>query len=479
VSEIRLASGSDHRAPGVTALHPSVSPLLPGALCLAFVLAIAWLPGAGGTPWPSMGLWAAAFGTYVGAALAHGRRPLGRRGMWTLAIVGRLALLPRDPHFSDDIYRYLWDGWVQAHGVNPYLYAPDAAALEPLRTGWHALINHPSVSTIYPPGAQLVFWALALLAPSVILFKATWVAADLGVGWVLDRLTSRRGEPPGLAPLLYLWSPLVLVEVAWSGHLEPLGILPTMAALLFLGRRNDPGEGTWIPSRRSATLGGALLGLGAAIKLAPAAAFPAAARRRAVAAAAGLGTLILLSLPYVDVGSSLFRGLLTYAEHWEANAGVFRPLAAALGPEPAKAIGTVGLIGCALFAAWRRWSVERALYWTIGIALILSPTIHPWYVIWILPLAALRGGRAWLLLSGTVFMAYWGLDAYQATGSWPEPLFVRLAIHGPFLALLGIEAISAKPRPRRGNVAGREETGEEGRREGAAADKEDGRDSER
>jgi len=471
VSEIRLASGSDGR-------RPSVSPLLPGALCLAFVLAIAWLPGASGTPWPSMGLWAAAFGAYVGAALAHGRRPLGRRSVWTLAIVGRLALLPLEPHFSDDIYRYLWDGWVQAHGVNPYLYAPDAAALEPLRTGWHALINHPSVSTIYPPGAQLVFWALALLGPSVILFKVTWVAADLGVGWVLDRLTSRRGEPPGLAPLLYLWSPLVLVEVAWSGHLEPLGILPMMAALLFLGRRNDPGESNGIPSLRSATLGGALLGLGAAIKLAPAAAVPAAARRRA-AAAVGFGTFILLSLPYVESGLSLFRGLFTYAEHWEANAGVFRALAAVLGADAVKALGAAGIVGCALFAAWRRWSVERALYWTIGIALILSPTIHPWYVIWILPLAALRGGRAWLLLSGAVFMAYWGLDAYQATGSWPEPFFVRLAIHGPFLALLGIETISAKRRPRRGDVAGREKTGEEGRRGGAVADKKDGRDSER
>jgi hypothetical protein len=470
VSQIDLAPEADGRV-------PNVSPLVPGALCLAFVLAIAWLPGAGGTPWPSMGLWAAAFCAYVGAALAHGRRPLGRRGMWTLAIVGRLALLPRDPHFSDDIYRYLWDGWVQAHGVNPYLYAPEAAALEPLRTGWHALINHPSISTIYPPGAQLVFWALALLGPSVILFKAAWVAADLGVGWVLDRLTSRRDGPPGLAPLLYLWSPLVLVEVAWSGHVEPLGILPMMAALLFLGRRNHPGEGAGIPNLRSATFGGALLGLGATIKLAPAAAIPAAARRRAVAAAAGFGTLILLSLPYVDAGPSLFRGLLTYVEHWESNAGLFRALAAVLGADAVKALGAAGIVGCALFAAQRRWSVERALYWTLGIAIVLSPTIHPWYVLWILPLAALRGGRAWLLLSGTVFMAYWGLDAYQSTGSWPEPLFARLAIHGPFLALLGIEATSAKRRPRRGDVTGREETGEEGRRQDAAADKNDGRDS--
>ncbi len=450
MSALRLASGSDGRV-------PLASPLLPGAMCVAFVLVIAWLPGGSGTPWPSMGLWAAAFGAYVGAALAHDRRPLDRRGVWTLAIAGRLALLPRDPHFSDDIYRYMWDGWVQTHGVNPYLYAPEAAALEPLRTGWHALINHPSVSTIYPPGAQLVFWALALLGPSVILFKAVWVAADLGVGWVLDRLTSGRDESPGLAPLLYLWSPLVLVEVAWSGHAEPLGLLPMMAALLFLGRRSDPGEAAGTPPLRDAALGGALLGLGAAVKLAPAAAFPAAARRRAVAAAAGIGTLLLLSIPYVGAGSSIFGGLVTYAEKWRFNAGAFGALAALLGTYAVKTLAVLGTLGAALVAAWRRWSVERTLYWTIGIALVLSPTIHPWYVLWILPLAALRGGRAWLLLSGTVFMAYWGLEAFQATGSWPEPFFIRVAIHVPFLLLLFTDALIPKRRPRGGGVTEREE----------------------
>ena len=141
-------------------------------------------------------------------------------------------------------------------------------------------------------------------------------------------------------------------------------------------------------------------------------------------------------------------------------------------------VATDDAISCCV-AAWRRWSVERALYWTIGIALALSPTVHPWYVLWILPLAALRGGRAWLLLSGTVFMAYWGLDAYRATGSWPEPFFIRVAIHVPFLLLLFTDALIPKRRPGGGGVTEREEPREGGRPEGTAQDQGESRASQR
>lgn len=443
------------------------SPLAPGILLLLFLLAAAWFPGASRTPWPVVALWAGAFLSYAAALVSHGRRPVGRWALWTVAILGRLVLLPREPRFSDDIYRYMWDGWIQARGLLPFLHAPDSPALWPLRTEWHSLLNHPSVPTIYPPGAQLVFWVLAMLGPSVLLFKAAWVTADLGVGWVLDRLTARRGEPPSLAPVVYLWSPLALVEVAWSGHMEPLGILPMIAALLFLsrGRRQSPHP----------SLGGVLLGLGAAVKFAPAVAIPAATRQRLTAGGLAIGVLALSYLPYRDAGPLLGQGLATYAEHWTFNAGLFGPLAFLVGPQAARILAGGAVLACAAVATWKRWSVERTLYWTIGIALVLSPTLHPWYVLWILPLAALRGGRAWILLSGTTFLAYWGLDAYQTTGIWPQPLLARLAIHLPFLLLLARDGWASQALPQRGEMAQREQEAQYARRHGAASEEREGR----
>ena len=46
----------------------------------------------------------------------------------------RLSLLFFPPYLSDDIYRYVWDGRVQAAGINPYRYIPADAALEQFGT---------------------------------------------------------------------------------------------------------------------------------------------------------------------------------------------------------------------------------------------------------------------------------------------------------------------------------------------------------
>ena len=44
----------------------------------------------------------------------------------------RALLLFAPPH-STDIYRYIWDGRVQADGINPYRYVPADPALAHLR----------------------------------------------------------------------------------------------------------------------------------------------------------------------------------------------------------------------------------------------------------------------------------------------------------------------------------------------------------
>lgn len=436
-----------------------------GALEVAALAAMGWIPGGRATPLPAFLLWGAAWLALVAAVARVRGTPLslpaaspGRRGiaartpdgvdravMWCVAVLGRAALWPLSPHFSDDVWRYLWDGWTALQGINPYVHAPDAAALEPFRTSWHHLINHPGVSTIYPPGAQVVFLLLAALGPGVLLFKAAWILADLGVGWVLERLEARRGGR-GTAPLLWLWSPLVLVEVAWSGHMDPLGVLPMMAALLALAGTPAGGPGPPAPGegpeggRGRCLLGGALLGLGASVKFAPALAIPALWRRRgATAAAVAVAVPLLLVLPYVGAGPDLWAGLGEYATRWRFNAGLFLPLEALLGTPAARVAATVLPGAVAAGAAWRRWRLDRTLLWAIGTGVALAPTIHPWYLLWILPLAALRRSVPWIVFTATVFLAYAGHDVYRATGEWPESPWVRVLVHGPFLLALAAE----------------------------------------
>lgn len=394
------------------------------AVQAAALLAMAWVPGAASTPLPLLGLWAVAFAAYAAAAMSA--ESLSARTVWVGGIAMRLGLLGAAPALSEDIYRYVWDGLVSLSGTNPYAFAPAAEPLASIRPEWWEIINHPAVPTIYPPGAQIVFLALAAVAPGWLLFKLVWVAADLLVAGMVARL-SRGGSR--LPLLLYLWSPLLLVEVAWSGHFEPVGIAAMMGAVL-LARGRGLGAG-------------ALLGLGASIKFAPVAAVPALLRRYGIGAAAlAVAIPAVLYLPYAGVGARVFDGLRTYADIWQFNGGLFRILRWILDPlpgggaDPARLVGVLAVAGAALFAAWRKMDLHQALFLTIGTGLVVSPTIHPWYVLWVLPFACLSANRAWLLFTGTVFLAYAGRDAYLSTGSWPEPLWLRVLIHAPLLALL-------------------------------------------
>lgn len=414
-----------------------------GVAEVALLVSFAWIPDAHRFPWPGLMMFAAAFLAYAAAAwslpAADGSipgpdsstgtrmRPSQRALIWIVAVGARLALLPLAPELSDDFNRYLWDGHVQAAGVNPYASAPDASELATLRTDYHSDINNPSVSTIYPPGAQIIFLLIALAGSSLLLMKVVWIACDLGTGFVLARIAAARGLDDRPVLLLWLWSPLLLIEVAWSGHLEPLGLFALTVAIYVAGRDGAP-----------AATAGVALAFASLTKFAPAAALPALVRRRGLAALAGfVATVVLLYASYAGAGTALFDGLRTYSEHWWFMKGPFAVLETMTGdPLRARALAGVVVVGVIGWTAWRSFELDRALLWVLGTGIILTPTLHPWYVLWILPMAILRGSRAWLLLSGLAFIGYFGLGSYQDTGQWAQPGIVRAALWLPFLAVL-------------------------------------------
>ena len=243
-------------------------------------------------PLPRLLLPAAAFLCYGAAGLAAGRGAPSLLVIWGVAILARLVLLPLTPELSDDIYRYLWDGHVLLEGVNPYAYPPDHEVLATIRTPWHGEINHPEIPTIYPPLSQLLFGLVALAGGTVAAAKVVWLCFDLGCGFLLQRIAIRTGRPPGTVMIWYLWSPLLIVETAWSAHFDAVGLF-ILAGLILLAARSgdrDPdnkgrpaepvptalGNTDHTGSRRwglpSAL--GSLLGLATLVKFAPAAALP-------------------------------------------------------------------------------------------------------------------------------------------------------------------------------------------------------------
>lgn len=368
-----------------------------------------------------------------------------------VAAGARAVFLPVDPGLSEDVYRYLWDGRVQVSGANPYGVAPEDPALDGVEAGIphdarvRSRLNHPEISTVYPPLLQHWFALAARLAGGVLVWKALLLIAELLVALLIVRALEHLGRDPR-AVLLWLWHPLPVVEIAWNGHAEVLAVLPFLwcAVLLLEGRRAVAGV----------ALGGAI-----AAKLLPIGYGLVLLRRGGVAAGlAAVATVAWLALPFagVDLGAAA-AGLGEYAGSWYFNDLLFRPLGALLGldPEDRSAAGT-GALRMGLAGAWVAVSVAVsgrpplvAALWTMGAFVLFSPTVHPWYLLWVLPFAAILGDRAWWLLAGTVLVAYEVRIDFLRAGVWEESPWTRVFVYAAPLALMAWSLVKSIRRPRR------------------------------
>ena len=121
-------------------------------------------------------------------------------------------------------------------------------------------------------------------------------------------------------------------------------------------------------------------------------------------------------------------------------------------PLAARRVVALLMVGTVATTWMKRFDLERSLLWILGAGMIFTPTLHPWYVLWMLPMAVLRGSRPWLLLSGLAFTGYFGLGSYQDTGEWAQPLLARAVLWLPFFVLLVYDAWSDR-RARAGEPA--------------------------
>lgn len=344
---------------------------------------------------------------WIACAFAS-RSCLGLGSVLMGAALFRLFLLPLEPALSDDIFRYVWEGRVQLAGVNPYVSPPAAPGLVLLRDAVWARVNHPEYSAIYPPLAQLVFRLLAAVGGGVTLFKVCFVLFDLAAIALLGAELGRRGRPVA-ALALYAWNPLVVVEVAASGHLEPFGIALLVVAIVYRQRA---------PAFAWAALAASIAAKYASLVAVPffVLAAPAPPRPRALLAAAAVFAAVLA--PYATAGWKLFDSLRVYAEHWRYNDIFFR-LVQALVAEPRWArIASGGvLLGVLALLARSRGRFENRLMAALAASLLLSPTVHPWYLLWPLALLPLAPSRALFAWSGTIVLAY--VYLYPAFGVGP------------------------------------------------------------
>jgi hypothetical protein len=393
------------------------------------------------------------FVLYV-AAMRVAFGPAGRaRGALALVLgfglLFRLLMLPTPIYLSSDVYRYLWDGRVQLAGVNPYRHPPSAPALTDLRDGeTHPHINRPWAPTVYPPAAQWLFALSAAVAPnSLTVWRLLLVGLDALAIILLVRLLRRLGAPD-TAVLAYAWSPLVIFEGVQAGHVD-VAVIPLV--LLALGWRQDG----------LSVRAGIALGLATLVKLYPAVLVLAWWRRgdvRFPVAVAGT-----IALGYVPYAASLGLGALGFlpeyfASHEDHNIGLRALMTFPFGltGETPRAVAMAALFAtmlAALVTIARTRGAEPEGTWkaaalAAGAYLLLVPTsMHPWYVMWMVPFLAITPSPAWLYFSGAVTLSYLKYVVEPA----PFPWWAWVAEYVPLYALLGVTA--SRTRARRGEAS--------------------------
>ncbi|MBI4817608.1 MAG: hypothetical protein HY791_15205 [Deltaproteobacteria bacterium] len=368
-------------------------------------------------------------------------------GLWSLALAG-------EPAMSKDSARYVFEGRVVWYGGPsfPFRIAPSEAPKQALPRHLfdetYREINHPTLSTIYPPFAQLVFALAGGLGELFggahgrllrFLLSVAALCSFLALGRLVPRLA-------GSAWLL-AGCPVLVFETAREGHADSLSVL---GLALFAG-------GFVNGALRRGFAG---LAISALAKLQGVILFPLALRSTRRGALLGTCLLWLLALPILAAGPTALTGLAQYASRWRAGDGSFGLVLAfaefwlggdhryvdALGVtltrhQLARGLTLVffGLVYAGLLVRQRAPAeVPKVAGVVLLMVLLLGPTLHPWYTSWLLPFVPFMSvGRAsalvMLVASPVLHHPTW-LEA--TTGAWTDLPWVRALVHMPAWALL-------------------------------------------
>ena len=352
------------------------------------------------------------------------------------AVLLRLIALAAPVFLSDDINRYIWDGRVQAAGINPYRYIPTDPELEALRDPliFPNINRNNYAPTIYPPVAQMLFLAATRFAETALAVKLVFVTIEaVGIGTLIFILRAA-GRPPEHI-LLYAWHPLPVWEIAGSGHVDAAVV--TFAALALAA--GVTGRRVW----SALALAAATLVKFFPLVLAPALWRPAKSNLGDWRwPATFIAVIVAAYLPYIGVGSRALGFLPGYVAEENLGSGsgfwllgmvrraVAIPLAAYFG------LAASVMAGLAVGALRRRPDPRSGLNWAMALgtaALFFASPHYPWYFVYLVALlTAAPWWPAWWLTLAAVLL-YWD----PKPGNIPS--WVGFTLYGGFVILCAVD----------------------------------------
>jgi alpha-1,6-mannosyltransferase len=356
---------------------------------------------------------------------------------WLIAIsiTIRIIIIPVHPTGSDDFYRYLWDGKVQANGINPYAFAPDDKELISLRSDLiPKYVNHSNMKTLYPPLSEIFFYiSYSISGENYVGVKVLLLFFDLitmfGIFLLLKKFDFKDKYL-----LIYAFCPLIIFQYFLDSHVDSFGFAFIIFILFFY-------------SDNKKIISYILIGLSICIKPIGLLFIPLLLikeksfleRIKIIFIPAFI--CFAMYIPYTFSGEP-FQALIKFTENWTFNGIIFNTLNSFFRDnQRARLICGILFLISYIPIVFGKKDLITKIYLSFFLLLIFSPVVHPWYVGWLV--VFLPFVRKW---SGIVFASLVSLTSitdlnYQLNGIWKDYTIVLILEYVPVIFIFLYEML--------------------------------------
>nr|WP_230458320.1 glycosyltransferase family 39 protein [Leptospira weilii] len=358
----------------------------------------------------------------------------------------RILLLFADPMLSEDVYRFLWDGLLLSEGTSPFSFLPQDFSLSNANPDTSALstellieMNSLKFYSVYPPVLQFLFYVSAKgmvffqnVFVGILIWKCILLGSEFGILRFLCKILKEK-RLSFHKSLIYWLNPLVLLEISGNAHPEAILIFFLTGAVWHLFR--------WTQKERTNDfiLHYIFLIFGILTKVTPLILVPYVVRILLHKKQSFLVLkFFLLPAFVVSAGIYLFpdsvlkqrtSGIGVFFQLFEFNGSVYyilREFLRTIGENfyaSGKICAGTAFVSILLYSFWKKKKTGfRNLFQSAEtiylIFLILSTTVHPWYILPLLVFCIFSGNFYPIVWSFSIFVSYSAYSAFPYRDSF-------------------------------------------------------------
>lgn len=331
---------------------------------------------------------------------------------WIWAIAFRLPFLLSIPYLSDDFYRFIWDGYLQNQGINPYQFLPSEIQ-ENIKPGEiFSKLNSQDYYSVYPPLNQLLFRISNFLSPNSVLGQVLGLRIllwffEFWAIWLISRIAIKLNNKQ--TAKLFALNPLLIIETSGNLHFEIVIVFFVLLAIYLF--KKFPKK--WFASATA-------IAAAISVKLIPILLLPLILKKlklpNAILYSFVSVLLVLLSfIPFWNeaLAHNFFKSVDLFFRNFEFNASIYY-LIRALGFLSVgynvihiAGLGLKLLSGLLiLLIALKTKDIAKAILSILFIYLLFATTVHPWYLIPLIAASIFTNIRFPIVWSYLIFLSY-------------------------------------------------------------------------